>query len=648
LKRKGSILVFIILVAISAVMVFPAKVGRTTGGKTSTKAPTAKIPATDREIEFKETVFAVLNPDGTTSSTTSSNWLRVGPGRGNSLYLPGSYHNVENLRGAIKPTVHPQGLWWPVESKKTTNINFSSKTNQSLPIQVKVTYRLNGKKVQPRQVVGKAGTLKITLSLHNLTRRGGTCVPMLLNLSTEFPYNEYSQIQADGATTVLVGKDLKASWLLFPNPHEQVTITLKGQSLKPKGFELSVIPALPPLAMIDIAPQLAQLLSGMEQIQGGLAQADRGAQELSTGSNRLAWGLASLQTGLQDLKRLFSAQLSVARSLDGQLSGEAGSAPQQLAALTNAHREVLSQTEESLCQVPVDKLSQTPKQLAQLLGGMEQLETASGNLAAGLAGHSQVLTAANDQNHELALALGELATNNPSLAKTADFAKIEMLLAKQAALLDAAQNGNEKLPGATTLTSGAEQLHTGLTQATAGVKEAAQEASLLEKLGGQLTQLKQALALVLRGGQVDGKQLPGLDQLARSLERLALGMEQLRGGVALLVHGGNVEGQYLPGLDATCQGLDASLNGAGQLADGANFVSSGSMKLAHGLEALQSQGTGKMIGELERGLASAKKANSTISAMEQRLHQYDSFSGKPQGANSQVRFLLKIKAPGEA
>lgn len=55
-----------------------------------------------------------------------------------------------------------------------------------------------------------------------------------------------------------------------------------------------------------------------------------------------------------------------------------------------------------------------------------------------------------------------------------------------------------------------------------------------------------------------------------------------------------------------------------------------------------------MIGELENGLSTANEATRTLSSMEQRLNEYDSFSGKPQGANSQVRFLLKIKAPDEA
>lgn len=348
MKHKRSLLFFIVLAAICGVMAFPAKVGRTTSGQLTKKAQAKKVPAQDRKIDSQETVFAVLNPDGTTSSVTSSSWLRVGPGQGNSLYVPGSYQNVENLRSDIKPTASTQGLWWPVNSKKRTDINFSSKTNQTLPIQTKVTYYLNGKKVAPKKVVGGAGTLKIHVNFKNLTGRGGVCVPMLLNVSTEFPYDQYSQIQAAGATTVLAGKDLKASWLLFPNPSEELTITLKGKNFQPKGFDVSVIPAMPPLPSIDIAPQLAKMLDGMEQIQGGIGKAGQGVKKLAAGSNQLAQGVASLQAGLRDLKRLSGAQLQAAQTIEGQLGGDAGQAAGQLAALTDAHRAILSQTEASL------------------------------------------------------------------------------------------------------------------------------------------------------------------------------------------------------------------------------------------------------------------------------------------------------------
>lgn len=61
MKHNRSLLVFVVLVAICGVMVFPARVGRTTGGQLPTKPQVEKVPAQDRTIDSQETVFAVLN-----------------------------------------------------------------------------------------------------------------------------------------------------------------------------------------------------------------------------------------------------------------------------------------------------------------------------------------------------------------------------------------------------------------------------------------------------------------------------------------------------------------------------------------------------------------------------------------------------------
>lgn len=89
-------------------------------------------------------------------------------------------------------------------------------------------------------------------------------------------------------------------------------------------------------------------------------------------------------------------------------------------------------------------------------------------------------------------------------------------------------------------------------------------------------QLKQALALVLRGGEVDGRQIPGMDQL--------------KGGIALLTRGGIVGGQQLPGLGTTYAGLDSALTGSKQLAGGLTAHGRGSAELSQALSAIQSKG----------------------------------------------------------
>ncbi|MDD4336226.1 MAG: hypothetical protein PHH46_02375, partial [Firmicutes bacterium] len=85
--------------------------------------------------------------------------------------------------------------------------------------------------------------------------------------------------------------------------------------------------------------------------------------------------------------------------------------------------------------------------------------------------------------------------------------------------------------------------------------------------------------------------------------------------------------------------------GVSQLSGGMADIEAGSHELAFGLERIRNEGTCEMKNGIGDGLADALESKAQLVAMKVRLDQYDAFEGKPAGAASEVRFLMKLKAP---
>ena len=71
--------------------------------------------------------------------------------------------------------------------------------------------------------------------------------------------------------------------------------------------------------------------------------------------------------------------------------------------------------------------------------------------------------------------------------------------------------------------------------------------------------------------------------------------------------------------------------GASQLAEGANALSGGTHQLDDGLNQFNDEGISKLTGSLDT--AQITRLQTVLEAMDSRLAEYDSFAGKPEGAD---------------
>ena len=111
-----------------------------------------------------ETVYVNADPDGNVEKITVSNWLR-NSGGADDLDDYTILNDVKNVKGDEEYTKNPDGtITWHTGGK---DIYYQGETSQHLPVSVKVSYYLDGKKMSAKEIAGKSGKVRIRFDYIN-------------------------------------------------------------------------------------------------------------------------------------------------------------------------------------------------------------------------------------------------------------------------------------------------------------------------------------------------------------------------------------------------------------------------------------------------------------------------------------------------
>jgi len=645
----------------------------------TTPGPAPATTGSNGRIQEYETVFSVLSPDGIPQSVTVVDWIRVPQGGLASVFDPGDIQDPVNLRNAELPEVVPGGLRWSADPTRITDINYSGASRKELPIGVKVTYRLNGQVVPSSAVSGSSGRLEVTLAFTNRTAREeilsynlrgenitfaeNVCVPMIVQVSTEVALPEYRRIEAPDATTVLAGKSLNISWMTMPSPDASCTLVLEGDNINLSDFDITVIPSMPPIPELEelldtTIDALGELESGVDLLDSAVLQAASGAEMLADGQKQVAEGMRAVEAGLSDLAKLADGHWTIAKSMNDAITPESLNEPGQFIELVEAAKPLLVNLSDGISAImsaiPMDELGQVAEFAPKLLEEATDLNERAQRVSKGLSRQSQTISQARTASTQSLAALQELADSNPGIAESPQFKKVESSLKKQNSLLDTAATGgrvgllqtpsiNELAEDAKSIAATGSRVKIVVTLASTQIKEVSFDS--IDEYAAQAMEAADLLNALLYGGVVQDYEVPSIDQICDGLRTLDQGLRDLKTGLGILAEGGSVEGRDVPGLDTSVAGLEGLAGGVSQLSGGMADIEAGSHELAFGLERIRNEGTCEMKNGIGDGLADALESKAQLVAMKVRLDQYDAFEGKPAGAASEVRFLMKLKAP---
>jgi putative membrane protein len=571
-----------------------------------------------------ETVQVYLNASGDVESKRVYEQLALSGHGSVDLKNPVSTSGLRNLDGfsGFKVVNGEQVAKTSVDGEK--RYRSVSDYKGTLPVSVKPTYTLDGKKVAAGDIVGESGRLEVSFEIENRTSKpqevsfpdgnGGTItktvdvpVPMVGSLTTSTP-KTFTNVDPGGANTAgdgTGGQTLSYNLVLFP-PLGSTTTTV--------GYSADITDGVVPrveVAMLPVDPLASPTFKvATEGYQGG---ASTGAQ-LVEGATTIDGNLLKLRDGAADLLAGLIQLRDGADQLHSGLAGDAAPGARKLAdgagELYNGLRDDAGPGARKLA----DGAGQLGDGLGQLADGSKKLSGGAGDLAKGmgdaLAG-GQALTAGLQQ---ISGGLGQLAAQLPgaSTGITQLAAGLDQLIAGFGTAADGpttilgglkalevglgdAATSNTLINGATQLKGGLQQLTggTGLPAAKGGVDQVKGglddllTSGQLDTMVGALTALK-ALCALNPGDPTCGPTfdaiIGGLDTAKTDLEDATDGLGQVSSGLGDAIT--QIDTLMIPGANQLLGGLGQLLTGVQALETGAGSAKAGAQQVRAGLDAL--------------------------------------------------------------
>ena len=286
-----------------------------------------------------ETVYAVMNADGSIQSTTVSEHVYSASGL-SKVTDQSTLTNIQNTESSAEFTQDGEKLVWNTDD---TDVYYKGDTDRALPIQATVTYALDGQEAALEDLIGKSGHLTMTIALKNnetgtvnvngkdrtivtplITAVGGILGGDAANVTAEHGMIESAAKSSVAAFVTLPGVKDSLSGLL-PNELDTIedylqdTITVEADvtgltcpqvmmacatSAAALGtdnvFDLSSINDLTD-DINQLNDAMSQLLDGASQLEDGTSQLASGVLALLDGANTLNNGAAALDEGLGQL-----------------------------------------------------------------------------------------------------------------------------------------------------------------------------------------------------------------------------------------------------------------------------------------------------------------------------------------------------------
>ena len=564
-----------------------------------------------------ETVYAVMNGDGSIKSTTVSEHLYSASGLANVTDKT-TLTDIQNTESDAEFTQNGEELVW---NTNDTDVYYKGNTDKALPIDVKVTYALDGQEAALEDIIGKSGHLTVTVNLKNnetdtvnVNGKDRTIVTPLITAVGVILGGDASNVTAEHGMIESAAKSSVAAFVTLPGVKDSLSGLLPDEVNSIEDYlqdtvtvEADVEDFTCPQVMVACATSTAALgtdnvfdLSSINDLTDGINQLNDAMSQLMDGASQLVDGTSQLAGGVLAL-------------LDGANTLNNGAA-----ALDDG--------------------------LGQLTNG---LDTLSANNAALNAGAQQV-------------ADGVLASANKTL-KEGGLIDEDMTWSNYEAVIDNILTMNDK-----TLAAGRRKIVRTVWEQAPNFKDSQLDLALYLSATKTNHDLEAALKLMQN---FDASMLTGALEMVTNADAKNTAKAELKYQVensqdmadvrALKTSLSQIQffvssvNQYTAGVQTAADGAHSAKDGSAQLAagtktlyDGVNTLNTGAGQLNDGagqlndgLNQFNEEGISKLTGALDQDQLHGLKT--VLDEMTDRLNDYTSFAGAPDDAESSVKFVYK-------
>ena len=564
-----------------------------------------------------ETVYAVMNGDGSIKSTTVSEHLYSASGLANVTDKT-TLTDIQNTESDAEFTQNGEELVW---NTNDTDVYYKGNTDKALPIDVKVTYALDGQEAALEDIIGKSGHLTVTVNLKNnetgtvnVNGKDRTIVTPLITAVGVILGGDASNVTAEHGMIESAAKSSVAAFVTLPGVKDSLSGLLPDEVDSIEDYlqdtvtvEADVEDFTCPQVMVACATSTAalgtsnvfdlssinDLTDGINQLNDAMSQLMDGASQLVDGTSQLAGGVLALLDGANTLN-------NGAAALDdglGQLTNGLDTLSANNAALNAGAQQVADGV-----------LASANKTLKE--GGLIDEDMTWSNYEAVI---DNILTM-NDKT----LAAGRRKIVRTVWEQEPSFKDSQLDLA----LYLSATKTNHDLEAALKLMQNFDASM--LTGALEMVTNADAKNTIHEELKYQIENsqdMADVRALKTSLSQIQFF-VSSVNQYTAGVQTAADGAHSAKDGSA----------QLAAGTKTLYDGVNTLNTGAGQLNDGAG-------RLNDGLNQFNEEGISKLTGALDQDQLHGLKT--VLDEMTDRLNDYTSFAGAPDDAESSVKFVYK-------
>ena len=564
-----------------------------------------------------ETVYAVMNGDGSIKSTTVSEHLYSASGLANVTDKT-TLTDIQNTESDAEFTQNGEELVW---NTNDTDVYYKGNTDKALPIDVKVTYALDGQEAALEDIIGKSGHLTVTVNLKNnetdtvnVNGKDRTIVTPLITAVGVILGGDASNVTAEHGMIESAAKSSVAAFVTLPGVKDSLSGLLPDEVDSIEDYlqdtvtvEADVEDFTCPQVMVACATSTAalgtsnvfdlssinDLTDGINQLNDAMSQLMDGASQLVDGTSQLAGGVLALLDGANTLN-------NGAAALDdglGQLTNGLDTLSANNAALNAGAQQVADGV-----------LASANKTLKE--GGLIDEDMTWSNYEAVI---DNILTM-NDKT----LAAGRRKIVRTVWEQEPSFKDSQLDLA----LYLSATKTNHDLEAALKLMQNFDASM--LTGALEMVTNADAKNTIHEELKYQIENsqdMADVRALKTSLSQIQFF-VSSVNQYTAGVQTAADGAHSAKDGSA----------QLAAGTKTLYDGVNTLNTGAGQLNDGAG-------QLNDGLNQFNEEGISKLTGALDQDQLHGLKT--VLDEMTDRLNDYTSFAGAPDDAESSVKFVYK-------
>ena len=564
-----------------------------------------------------ETVYAVMNGDGSIKSTTVSEHLYSASGLANVTDKT-TLTDIQNTESDAEFTQNGEELVW---NTNDTDVYYKGNTDKALPIDVKVTYALDGQEAALEDIIGKSGHLTVTVNLKNnetgtvnVNGKDRTIVTPLITAVGVILGGDASNMTAEHGMIESAAKSSVAAFVTLPGVKDSLSGLLPDEVDSIEDYlqdtvtvEADVEDFTCPQVMVACATSTAalgtdnvfdlssinDLTDGINQLNDAMSQLMNGASQLVDGTSQLAGGVLALLDGANTLN-------NGAAALDdglGQLTNGLDTLSANNAALNAGAQQVadgvLASANKTLKEGGLIDENMTWSNYEAVIDNILTMNDKT--LAAGRKKMVRTIweqaPSFKDSQLDLALYLSATKTNHDL----------------EAALKLMQNFDASMLTGALEMVTNADAKNTAKAELKYQV-ENSQDMADVRALKTSLSQIQFFVSSV--------------NQYTAGVQTAADGAHSAKDGSA----------QLAAGTKTLYDGVNTLNTGAGQLNDGAG-------QLNDGLNQFNEEGISKLTGALDQDQLHGLKT--VLDEMTDRLNDYTSFAGAPDDAESSVKFVYK-------